>query len=75
MNVITASQLTKESIKALYNNVFIGLGKLGHYHITLQGGYTPAVHLPQRVAHPSKTNYKRLLKPMLIKSGVLVKAD
>ena len=46
MNAINTSQLTKESIKALYNNVFTGLGKLGNYHITLQDGCTPVVHPP-----------------------------
>ena len=46
MNVINTGQSTKQSIKALCNNVFTGLGKLGHYHITLQDGCTPVVHPP-----------------------------
>ena len=74
MNVINTGQLTKESIKALYNNVFAGLGKLGHYHITLQDGCTPVVHPPRRVPHSLKDRLQKAIEAN-VKAGVLVKVD
>ena len=54
MDVIHTGQLTKESIEAMYKTVFIGLGKLGKYHITLQNGYTPVIHPARRVLYSLK---------------------
>ena len=73
MNVINTGQLTKESIKA-YNNVFTGLGKLGHYHITLQDGCTPVVHPPRCVLRSLKNRLQKAIEAN-VKAGVLVKVD
>lgn len=74
MDVIHTGQLTKESVKALYNNVFTGLGKLGNYHITLQDGCTPVVNPPRRVPHSLKERLQKAIEAN-VKSGVLVKVD
>ena len=74
MNVINTGQLTKESIKALYNNVFTRLGKLGNYHITLQDGCTPVVHPPRCIPRFLKDRLQKAIEAN-VKSEVLVKVD
>jgi len=74
MDVIHTDQLTIESIKALYKNVFRGLGKLGQYHITLQSDYKPVVCPPRHVPY-SLNGWLRKAIEANVKSGVLVKVD
>ena len=74
MDVVHTGQLTKESVKTLYQNVFTGLGKLGKYHITLQDGCTPVVHPPRRIPHSLKDRLHKAIEAN-VKSGVLVKVE
>jgi len=74
MDVIHTGQLTKKSIKALYKNVFTGLGKLGQYHITLQSDCKLVVGPPRHVPHPLKGHLQKAIEAN-VKSGVLVKVD
>ena len=74
MDVIYTGQLTKESIKALYKNVYTGLRKMGQYHITLQSDCKPVVCPPRRVPHSLKGCLQKAIKGN-VKSGVLVKVD
>ena len=74
MDVIHTGQLTKVSVKALYKNVFTGLGKIGEYHISLQDGCTPVIHPPRRIPHALKDRLHKAIEAN-IKSGVLVKVE
>ena len=66
--------MQRVSIKAMYKNVFTGLGKLGKYHITLPNGYTPVVHPARCVLYSLKERLKKAIEAN-VKSGVLVKVD
>jgi len=74
INLCSGGQLTKESIKALYKNVFTGLEKLGQYHITLQSDCKPLVCSPSHVPHSLKGRLQKAIEAN-VKSGVLVKVD
>ena len=71
---VVTGQLTKESIKSAYKNVFTGLGTLGKYHITLCASAIPVVNPPRRVPYSLKDRLKQAIDAN-VTSGVLVKVD
>jgi len=61
MDAIHTGQLIKESIKALYKNVFTGLGKLGQYHIALQSDCKLVVCPPRCVPYSLKGHLQKAI--------------
>lgn len=46
VNVVNLNHLTKQDVLEEYKDVFIGLGKFDPYHITIEDGAEPVIHLP-----------------------------
>ena len=74
VNTVETGQLTKCAIKERFKHVFIGLGNLGKYHVTLNENYTPVVNPLRRVPHSLKERLRQAIDAN-VKSEVLVKVD
>jgi len=69
---VVTGQLTKQSIRVAYKNVFTGLGTLGKYHITLGVNSIPIVNPPRQVPYSLKGRLKQAIEAN-VASGILVK--
>ena len=54
--------------------MFIGLGQLGTYHITLHDNHQPVINPPRRIPHSLKAKLQQALERN-VRTGVLKKVD
>ena len=74
LHALQISNMSKDTIKVEFANVFIGLGKLGKYHITLKDDPQLVVYLARRVPHSLLDRLKKCLE-LNLQCGVLEKVD
>ena len=74
VHTLQIPNMSKDTIRVEFADVFRGLGNLGKYHITLKDDLNPVIHPAQRVPHSLLDKLKKCLETNL-KCGVLKKVD